>query len=188
MRLEAIAPGVERVQCPSLDGRLAAAFLVGRLLVEPTFHDEREALWWVDFARARGVAAVFLTHQHTDHTLGPFALARHLGLPFYGPPGRRTEHVVEAGQEVLGWRVVHTPGHAPEHLCLFDGEALIAGDMLEASHPVFIPPEHAGGSPADYRASLAELGALPIDLVLPSHGPPFRGGRDRIARLLEAPS
>lgn len=87
------------------------------------------------------------------------------------------------------WRAFIGHGHAPEHLSLYC-EALnvvIAGDMLlstiSTNVSVFsIDPE---GDPLRlFLASLARYRELPEDvLVLPSHGKPFRGARERVAQL-----
>jgi recombination protein RecT len=70
--------------------------------------------------------------------------------------------------------VVHTPGHAANHLCLVleeDG-LLISGDhILNGSTTVIDPPDGHMGA---YLASLDRLAALcdehAIDFILPAHG------------------
>jgi glyoxylase-like metal-dependent hydrolase (beta-lactamase superfamily II) len=77
---------------------------------------------------------------------------------------------------------VWTPGHSPGHICLYSPEHryLISGDHILQ----FITP-NIGWHPdadmlAEYLASLEKLHPFEIDLVLPSHGAPFRGHRERI--------
>jgi len=67
--------------------------------------------------------------------------------------------------------VVHTPGHAPDHICLWDPKArtLFGGDLLVLGTTVVVPAS-AGGSLVDYLASLARVDALGASRVLPSHG------------------
>ena len=87
------------------------------------------------------------------------------------------------------WQVIGGYGHSPEHAALAsrDGRLLIAGDMLlpRISTNVAVWPGEPDGDPvARFLASLARFESLPADtLVLPSHGPPFRGIAARVARL-----
>jgi len=80
------------------------------------------------------------------------------------------------GDEVLAGdgrlRVIHTPGHAPDHVCLFDEDSrtLFCGDLLIEGASVVIPATH-GGSLAAYLRSLDAACALRPDRVLPAHGP-----------------
>jgi glyoxylase-like metal-dependent hydrolase (beta-lactamase superfamily II) len=83
--------------------------------------------------------------------------------------------------------VVWTPGHSPGHVCLYSQEHryLISGDhILE-----FITP-NIGWQPgadmlAQYLESLDRLRPFEVDLVLPSHGGPFRGHVQRIRETAE---
>jgi len=83
--------------------------------------------------------------------------------------------------------VVWTPGHSPGHVCLYSPEHryLISGDhILE-----FITPNigwHPGADMlAQYLESLDRLRPFEVDLVLPSHGGPFRGHVQRIRATTE---
>ena len=81
-------------------------------------------------------------------------------------------------------------GHAPEMLCLFSPEhnVLIAGDQVlpKISPNVSVWPSEPEANPlAEFLDSLASFRQLPADcLVLPSHGPPFRGLHERIDQLI----
>jgi glyoxylase-like metal-dependent hydrolase (beta-lactamase superfamily II) len=94
--------------------------------------------------------------------------------------------VLEGGERipVLGGALeaVWTPGHSPGHVCLYSREHryLISGDhLLEAITPNI--SWHPGEDMlASYLESLARIEPLDVDWVLPSHGPPFRGHRERI--------
>lgn len=87
------------------------------------------------------------------------------------------------------WRVIVGYGHAPEHASLYCDELklLIAGDMLLSTISTnvsvwSIDPE---GDPLKlFLDSIRRYRELPADtLVLPSHGLPFRGARERVAEL-----
>jgi glyoxylase-like metal-dependent hydrolase (beta-lactamase superfamily II) len=90
---------------------------------------------------------------------------------------------------VRSWRVVAGYGHSPEHAALASSEdaLLVSGDMLlpRISTNVAVWPGEPDGDPvARFLASLTRFEALPQDtLVLPSHGPPFRGIAARVAAL-----
>jgi glyoxylase-like metal-dependent hydrolase (beta-lactamase superfamily II) len=80
-----------------------------------------------------------------------------------------------------------TPGHSPGHVCLYSPERryLISGDHILQ----FITPNIAWHPQTDtlaqYLESLDLLNPLDVELVLPSHGRPFRGHRDRIKATTE---
>ena len=88
------------------------------------------------------------------------------------------------------WQVMIGRGHAPEMLCLFSPErnVLIAGDQVlpKISPNVSVWPSEPEADPlAEFLESLASFRELPEDcLVLPSHGLPFRGLRERIDQLI----
>ncbi|MCX7898067.1 MAG: MBL fold metallo-hydrolase [Rhodocyclaceae bacterium] len=88
------------------------------------------------------------------------------------------------------WRVIVGFGHAPEHMSLYCEAlgVLIAGDMLlpkistnvssYAAAPIFDALDQ-------FLSSLMRFHDLPDDtLVLPAHGLPFHGHRERIAALV----
>ena len=88
-----------------------------------------------------------------------------------------------------GWEIIVGHGHSPEHASLYCAEAglLISGDMLlpRISTNVSV---HAANPMDDalgwFLCSLHRIKTLPDDtLVLPSHGKPFRGIRERIKEL-----
>jgi glyoxylase-like metal-dependent hydrolase (beta-lactamase superfamily II) len=80
--------------------------------------------------------------------------------------------------------VVCTPGHSPGHVCLYAPrhKALFSGDhMLERITPNinWQPGKDALG---DFLDSLEKVAEIDIERVLPSHGSPFPGHREWIAR------
>ena len=87
------------------------------------------------------------------------------------------------------WRVITGYGHSPEHAALYCGElgVLIAGDMVlpRISTNVSVQPHTPDADPLgrflDSLTRYAELDAA--TLVLPSHGLPFHGLRERVATL-----
>ncbi len=75
-----------------------------------------------------------------------------------------------------GWRVLHTPGHADEAICLLHEEAgfLVTGDTLRNFRGGEWNPLLTDGRA--YRRSKARLESLEIQAVFPGHGPNILGG------------
>ncbi len=88
-----------------------------------------------------------------------------------------------------GWRVIMGYGHAPEHAALYCAElgVLISGDMVlpSISTNVGVWPNDPMGNPLKlFLDSVTRYSELPADTcVLPSHGLPFRGIRQRARQL-----
>lgn len=85
------------------------------------------------------------------------------------------------------WAWILTPGHSPGHVVLYHAaeRVLIAGDhVLPRISPNIGADLYAENPLADYLASLRALRALPVDLVLPSHGAPFADLAGRIDQIL----
>lgn len=85
------------------------------------------------------------------------------------------------------WTVVHTPGHARTHICLYsrpDG-LLISGDHLLPTITPHIDFERAADADplGEFLASLEKVEMLDPSLVLPGHGRPFDEGAER-ARIV----
>jgi hydroxyacylglutathione hydrolase len=79
--------------------------------------------------------AVVLTHAHPDHVGNLDAVREAFEVPVYGP-GAPAENRLSDGDTVqMGdheYRVLETPGHHPEHVCLYAADAgvLFAGDLV----------------------------------------------------------
>jgi glyoxylase-like metal-dependent hydrolase (beta-lactamase superfamily II) len=130
------------------------------------------------------LAQVIVTHGHGDHASGAAGLAqRFAGLRARKLPWPERDDkwpvtwlpladgdVVEAGDTALS--VVHTPGHSPDHVCLWHEEtrALFCGDLAIKGSTVWIPT-HLQGDLAAYLASLERVLALAPARLLPGHGP-----------------
>lgn len=151
-----------------------------------------------DIARAlggRALARLFVTHGHLDHASGaPALVERWRALACHKWPGASDApgawqpladgERLQAGDRRL--EVMHTPGHAPDHVVFWDQDAgdLYAGDMVQFGTTVAIQP-HLGGNLRQYLHSLERLAALGIRRILPGHGPIIERPGDLIAGYLE---
>ena len=105
--------------------------------------------------------------------------------------------VVEDGDTVSNGtfqlEVLHTPGHTPGHICLYDPRKrrLFCGDVIlfDAIPHVGVHPQSGGDPVGDYMQSLEYLGQKSVSFVFPGHGPVFNSlgiRTEEILRLLEA--
>ncbi len=105
--------------------------------------------WFVEQARQAGarITHVIDTHVHADHLSGGRSLARTVGAPYclheaaresvhFGFEALRDDQLIGVGN--VSVRVLHTPGHTPDSVCLLvtdrrRGEApwfVLTGDTL----------------------------------------------------------
>ncbi len=214
-RLTAPNPGV--MTGPGTNSYLVGDPATGYIAIDPGPADAEhlDKLW-----RAAGgdIRMIVCTHSHPDHSPGAAPLqalcvqAGRAAPPVLGLPSAPTaraaseftpdralqnnELLALSGQAPEGkithtLQVIHTPGHAANHLCLLlvEDALLFSGDhILNGSTTVVDPPD---GNMADYLDSLDRLDALcaehHVEFILPAHGyvlgGPVNGARGAIARL-----
>jgi glyoxylase-like metal-dependent hydrolase (beta-lactamase superfamily II) len=130
------------------------------------------------------LAQVLVTHGHGDHASGAPALARTFApARFRKMPWRERDatwpvaweplsdgDLLDAGDTSLV--AVHTPGHAPDHLCFWHPEtrSLFGGDLAIQGGTVWIPAT-LHGDLAAYLASLERVISLEPARLFPAHGP-----------------
>ncbi len=130
------------------------------------------------------ITRILTTHTHRDHSPAAPLLAAATGAPVWGrvaahpewqdptfAPAYQPVHgeVMEAAPGVA-LRVLHTPGHASNHLCfLLEHERLLfTGDhVMQGSTVVINPPD---GDMVAYLASLNELLGEDLQWLAPGHG------------------
>ena len=118
-----------------------------------------------------GIGLVLLTHGHGDHADG----AEGLGVEVVRPGD---------GEEHRGLRVIATPGHAPDHVCLTtDDGVCFSGDLVLGEGSTFVPPD--GGSLTAYMDSLRRMQAESIELICPGHGPWVTDPEAKLAEYVE---
>jgi glyoxylase-like metal-dependent hydrolase (beta-lactamase superfamily II) len=161
------------------------------VLVEPAtpYADEQRA--WIEWARSlpstgRKPVAILATHHHPDHVGGVDVLVRELGLPLWAhdetarrievPVARRLadgDEMVLEGPRGESWRVLHTPGHAPGHVCLWneDERVVVVGDMVASIGTILIAP--GDGDMRVYLEQLERLARLDARVALAAHGEPI---------------
>ncbi len=130
------------------------------------------------------ITSIFVTHTHKDHSPAARALQAASGAKLFGrvaafPEWQDTTFVPDvalSGGESFELtddatlRVIHTPGHASNHLCylLEQEQLLFTGDhVMQSSTVVINPPD------GDMRAYLESLDALlrvPLEWLAPGHG------------------
>lgn len=104
--------------------------------------------------------------------------AQLFGKLWTGPP-HRVDRVLQEGDEVAGFRVVHAPGHAPGEVILFrdSDRVAICGDVIRNITYVTLrtklaePPADLTPDPVENRRSIRKLAELNPSLILPGHGP-----------------
>ena len=94
--------------------------------------------------------------------------------------------LVEPGEELDGWRVVATPGHADGHLSLHRGDVLVAGDTLltPITPAIGLYPESNPDPLGDYTRTLEQLAVLAPRVSYGGHGRPVDDPAGRCAETL----
>jgi glyoxylase-like metal-dependent hydrolase (beta-lactamase superfamily II) len=118
------------------------------------------------------------------------AVSRHPGVR-YSPTVYPPLTPIGEGEEVAAgsyrFQVLHTPGHTPGHLCLWDADhhLLVSGDhVLGDITPNITSWVGVRDSLGDYLRSLRRTAALGAAMALPGHRRPITEVEARIGELL----
>jgi glyoxylase-like metal-dependent hydrolase (beta-lactamase superfamily II) len=92
---------------------------------------------------------------------------------------------VDPGDEIDGWSVLATPGHADGHLVLRRGDVLIAGDTLltPITPAIGLYPESRSDPLGDYLETLERLATLPLRVSYGGHGEPVTDPAGRCVEI-----
>jgi glyoxylase-like metal-dependent hydrolase (beta-lactamase superfamily II)/8-oxo-dGTP pyrophosphatase MutT (NUDIX family) len=185
-----LSPHVLRVTAPNpgvMTGPGTNTYLVGAgdawTVIDPGPDDAGHVQAILDSAPGR-IVRILVSHTHLDHSPAARSLARATGAPVLGrrplyPGGQDasfapTQELSQGDRLSLAdgvtLRVIHTPGHASNHLCylLEEERTLFTGDhVMQGSTVVINPPD---GDMSDYLAALRALLDEPLDWLAPGHG------------------
>ena len=81
----------------------------------------------------------------------------------------RVDIELKEGDKIGDFEVIHTPGHTPGGICLWDGKNLISGDTIFAGGGV--GRTDIGGNYNDLKNSVEKLMKLDVSNIYPGHGP-----------------
>ena len=189
-RMTAPNPGV--MTGPGTNGYILGDPDTGYIVIDPgpDEPEHQQRLWR---ATNGDVSMIVCTHSHADHSPGarPLQALCRTKPPILGLPSAPTARpaseftpdraladgetlVLSGGGKTHTLKVLHTPGHAANHVCLvlLEDGLLFSGDhILNGSTTVVDPPD---GDMSAYLDSLDRLSAAcdehGIEFILPAHG------------------
>jgi glyoxylase-like metal-dependent hydrolase (beta-lactamase superfamily II)/8-oxo-dGTP pyrophosphatase MutT (NUDIX family) len=203
------APNANFMTGPGTNSYLVGDAACGYIVIDPgpAIDEHIQRLW-----RAAGgdIRMIVCTHSHADHSPGAQPLQQLcsnkppiLGLPSQASANSNhhftPERALQDGERLTltgatpqgqishTLQVIHTPGHAANHLCLLlqeDGLLFSGDQILNGSTPMVSPPD---GDMTAYLDSLDKLDAAcaqtGVHCILPAHGYVLGNARQSIARL-----
>ena len=134
-------------------------------------------------AASDNIKQILVTHTHPDHSPGTRLLQQKLDVPAFGMLTESSknqdmtfspERILKDGEilekEEYSLEVVHTPGHASNHLCfiLREEKFIFTGDHVMSGSTVVIGPPD--GSMKQYIDSLNKLKNYDMEKMAPGHG------------------
>ncbi len=186
--LTQLAPGLCRLLAPNpsmMTGPGTNTYLIGSEEVAvldpgPVIDSHLQA---IQKTAAAPIRWVIVTHTHPDHSPAAVELATRTGAELMGRPPPEGPHqdatftpdrVLEDGDRLsidgMDIEVIHTPGHASNHICLRHLQLnwVFTGDhVIDGSTVVIDPPD---GNMKHYLDSLAKVKALQPAALAPGHG------------------
>ncbi|MBN1582829.1 MAG: MBL fold metallo-hydrolase [Anaerolineae bacterium] len=129
-----------------------------------------------DFAQQNGyqITYIFCTHDHGDHTNGNKTMKKRTGKTalLFGDTDPATGTKIEDGAALplgeLTIKIIHTPGHTSDAICLYIGDAIFTGDTLFVGKVG--GTDLGAGATQEYHSLHDKLMVLPNDTrVFPGH-------------------
>ena len=101
---------------------------------------------------------------------------------FWEGPPRKVDRVLNEGDDVAGFRVIHAPGHARGEVIFFrdSDRVAITGDVINTMSVwtgipgIREPPRIFTNDPPENRRSIRKLLGLRPSMICVGHGPPLR--------------
>jgi glyoxylase-like metal-dependent hydrolase (beta-lactamase superfamily II)/8-oxo-dGTP pyrophosphatase MutT (NUDIX family) len=176
-----VAPNASFMTGPGTNTYLVGSPASGEMIVIDPGSMEKEHLDAI--AAAGEVKTIVITHGHPDHFGGVIELAETTKsqivmsgasgrASFFGDLVRTVEDGDVVASKEVELKVIATPGHASDHICLWleEERALFSGDLvLGEGTTVISPPD---GDLTDYLASLERVKGLNPRRLYPGHFPP----------------
>jgi glyoxylase-like metal-dependent hydrolase (beta-lactamase superfamily II) len=191
----ALSPLVRRIvasNASAMTGPGTNTYLVGIdevAVIDPGPDDQKHVDSIVGASMRERVRWIVLTHSHPDHAPATAKLAKATGAEVLAfskrDPEVKVDRTIGDGATIEGTEfhldVLHTPGHAPNHLCFFLDEerTLFTGDtVLQGMYSVVSP--RRGGDMTQYLASLERLKKMRITRIAPGHGDVIDDARPKL--------
>jgi hydroxyacylglutathione hydrolase len=94
----------------------------------------------------------------------------------------KADILLKEGDQIGDYRVIHTPGHTPGSICLYNpkNKVIFVGDNLQYSKgKIKSPSSRLIPEPELYKESMKKLGDLDIEVILTGHGPPVKSDANK---------
>ena len=164
----------------------------GLTILDPGPDDAQHVQDVLAAAGDQPIGRILLSHTHNDHRGATKALQAATGAPTHGFARSATlaftpDIKLHDGDSLAGLTVLHTPGHASDHLAFAwdapgTGPVLFSADhVMSWSSSIVNPPD---GDMLAYYASLNLLLARNEVAYLPGHGPLLWQPRDLVTEML----
>jgi ribonuclease/clavin/mitogillin len=149
-----------------------------------------------ELSDSKGLDRIVLTHAHIDHIGGVPQVRQRFGdleilkMPWPNHDGAAGDNLKAIGDgdvvktEGATLRAIHTPGHAPDHLCYYleEEKGLFTGDVVLGAGTTVIPDDT--GDLGQYMDSLHRLLDLDLATIYPAHGPVIRKPKEKIREYI----
>jgi glyoxylase-like metal-dependent hydrolase (beta-lactamase superfamily II) len=176
--------------------RLSNVYLVEGdevVLIDTGIGDDASIGLIYDHLKITGLDLIINTHEHPDHFYGnkrikEFTNAKVSAHKWASHMIGGVDILLEDGDIIdLGTsrlRIIHTPGHSPGHVCIYEeeGRILFSGDHVLGNSTTYIG---SGGDMTDYIDSLYKLLDFEMRAIFPAHGKIVNNPHERIKGEIE---